>query len=345
MRRNILLFILPALSACITGSQPAHERDQRLVREIAQQQRWTGEAVAGRPAAEELDAVRGGDADAVSDARKRFRRLLMAVDRTVWIREAEVRALREVQGDAIAEDEAVAGFDRAGRQRADALAAADDLAKALADSKSKRAISLDELRRALLTIQKAQESEQRLARELGRAGRSADAPLTLQRLSAATNSRGRYFVDATVRYLSNHPDERYGLDSWASQLSNEKSQIRAALADADANRPPPAPAPAPRNEKVPTIGSAGDDLERSDAPPPTMGPSAAPAQLSISGDAKRLIDKRGTPKAILTREGGLFALRYDEERPCGIDRCESTVDYLFDSSGKLVRDEVVSQKK
>jgi hypothetical protein len=341
MRRNILLLALPALSACITGSQPAHERDQRLVREIAQQQRWTGEAVAGRPAAEELDAVRAGDADAVSDARKRFRRLLMAVDRTVWIREAEVRALRDVQGDAIAEDEAVAGFDRAGRQRADALAAADDLAKALGDSKSKRAISLDDLRRALLTAQKAQESEQRLSRDLARAARSTDAPLTLQRLTAATSSRGRYFVDATVHYLTNHPDERYGLDSWGSQLSNEKSQIKAALADADANRPPPAPAV--RNEEVPTIGSAGDDLERSDPMPPPA--PVAPAQLSVAGDAKKLIDKRGTPKAILTREGGLFALRYDEERPCGIDRCESTVDYVFDSSGKLVRDEIVSQKK
>jgi hypothetical protein len=343
MRRNILLLVFPALTACITGSQATHERDQRLVREIAQQQRWTGEAVAGRPAAEELDAVRAGDADAVSDARKRFRRLLMAVDRTVWIREAEVRALREVQGDAIAEDEAVAGFDRAGRQRADALVAADDLGKALADSKSKRAISLDELRRALLTVQKAQESEQRLSRDLARAGRSTDAPLTLQRLSAATASRGRYFVDASVRYLSNHPDERYGLDSWAAQLSNEKSQIRAALADADANRPPEAPAP--RNEEVPTIGSAGDELERSDAPPPTSGPSAGPAQMSIAGDAKRLIEKRGTPRSILTREGGLFALRYDEQRPCGIDTCDSTVDYVFDSTGKLVRDEVVSQKK
>ena len=341
MRRNILLLTLPALSACITGSQPAHERDQRLVREIAQQQRWTGEAVAGRPAAEELDAVRAGDPDAVSDARKRFRRLLMAIDRTVWLREAEVRAVREAQGDALAEDEAVAGFDRAGRQRADALAAADDLAKALADSKSKRAISLDELRRALLTVQKAQESEQRLSRELSRSGRSTDTPLALQRLTAATSSRSKAFVDATVRYLTNHPDERYGLDSWASQLANEKSQIRAALADADANRPPQPPAG--HNDEVPTIGSAGDDLERSDAPPP---PTAAPAaQLSVAGDAKKLIDKRGTPKAILTREGGLFALRYEEERPCGIERCESTVDYVFDSSGKLVRDEIVSQKK
>ncbi|MFL5378546.1 MAG: hypothetical protein ACJ787_11555, partial [Myxococcales bacterium] len=194
MRRTILVLIVPALSACITGSQPAHERDQRLVREIAQQQRWTGEAVAGRPAAEELDAVRSGDADAVSDARKRFRRLLMAVDRTVWIREAEIRAIRDAQGDAIAEDEAVAGFDRAGRQRVDALVAADDLAKALADSKSKRAISLDELRRAMLTVQKAKESEQRLSKDLAKAGRSQESPGALTRLTASTGSRGTVFV-------------------------------------------------------------------------------------------------------------------------------------------------------
>jgi hypothetical protein len=341
MRRNILILALPALSACITGTQPAHERDQKLAREIAQQQRWTGEAVAGRPAPDELDAVRAGDADAVSDARKRFRRLLMAVDRTVWIREAEVRALREAQGDALAEDEAVAGFDRAGRQRVDALAAADDLGRALADSKSKRAISLDELRRAILTVQKAQDSEQRLSRDLSKAGRSAEAPLALTRLTASTGPRSKIFIDASVRYLMNHPDEQYGLDSWSPQLASERSQIRAALADAEANRPP---APAARSDEVPTIGSAGDDLERAEPAPPPM-PNVGSQQLSVVGDAKKLIDKRGTPKAILTREGGLFALRYDEERPCGIDRCESTVDYVFDSNGKLVRDEIVSQKK
>src|SRR5256885_13244194 len=109
MRRNILLLVLPTLSACITGPSATHERDQRLVREIAQQQRWTGEAVAGRPAAEELDAVRAGDADAGSDARKRLRRLLMAVDRTAWIPEAGVPAPRQGPGDAIAQDEAAAG--------------------------------------------------------------------------------------------------------------------------------------------------------------------------------------------------------------------------------------------
>jgi hypothetical protein len=303
--------------------------------------------VAGRPAQDELEAVRSGDADAVSDARKRFRRLLMAIDRTVWIREAEVRALREAHGDALAEDEAVAGFDRAGRQRVDAFGAADELAKVLADSRSKRAISLDDLRRALLSAQKSQESEQRLARDLARAGRAPDAPLSLQRLTASTVPRTRVFVDATVQYLTNHPDEQYGLESWGGQLANERAQIRAALADAEANRPPAAAAPAiappaqppvpSGNETITNMGSAGDDLEHSEP--------AGPQQMTVAGDAKKLIDKRGTPKAILTRNDGLFALRYDEDRPCGIDRCETTVDYLFDASGKLVRDEVVSQKK
>src|SRR5205814_509487 len=136
----------------------------------------------------------------------------------------EVRALREAQGDALAEDEAVAGFDRAGRQRADALAAADDLAKALADSKSKRAVSLDELRRALLSVQKAQESEQRLSRDLSRSGRSTGAPLARQRRTPATASRSNCCVEATVGYLSNDPCEStvdYVCDSWGRLVRDE----------------------------------------------------------------------------------------------------------------------------
>ena len=97
MRRNALIFILPALTACITGPQPAHERDDRLTREIVQQQRWTAEAVTGRPTQDELDAVRAGDPDAVADARKRFKRLLAALDRTAWIREAEQSGIDRLQ--------------------------------------------------------------------------------------------------------------------------------------------------------------------------------------------------------------------------------------------------------
>jgi hypothetical protein len=67
--------------------------------------------------------------------------------------------------------------------------------------------------------------------------------------------------------------------------------------------------------------------------------------MKVAGDAKKLLARRGPPASILLRPDGLFALRYSEKRPCGVDECDSTVDYLFDASGRLVRDEVISQKK
>jgi hypothetical protein len=67
--------------------------------------------------------------------------------------------------------------------------------------------------------------------------------------------------------------------------------------------------------------------------------------MKVAGDAKKLLAKRGPPASILLRPDGLFALRYAEKRPCGVDECDSTVDYLFDASGRLVRDEVITQKR
>src|SRR3989440_3454531 len=51
------------------------------------QQRWTREALAAKPPPDELREVRDGDAEAVADTRKRFRRLVTAIERTTWIRE------------------------------------------------------------------------------------------------------------------------------------------------------------------------------------------------------------------------------------------------------------------
>jgi hypothetical protein len=65
--------------------------------------------------------------------------------------------------------------------------------------------------------------------------------------------------------------------------------------------------------------------------------------LPITGDARRLFLKRGAPLRISVREDGTLALRYEEQRPCGIDSCRTTVDYVFDGSGKLLRDEVVGR--
>src|SRR2546428_4123161 len=103
MRRSVLILGALASAACVVDSHqarpmepnpPAPDRSREALGEIERQQRWMGEALAGRPAADELQAVREGDADAVSDTRKRFRRLLTAVERATWIRETVPEGLR-----------------------------------------------------------------------------------------------------------------------------------------------------------------------------------------------------------------------------------------------------------
>jgi hypothetical protein len=69
--------------------------------------------------------------------------------------------------------------------------------------------------------------------------------------------------------------------------------------------------------------------------------SEAPGPVQVSGDLRRLLTRRGPPLLIAQRPGGLTAFRYREERPCGVDRCTVTVDYLFDSAGRLMKSEVV----
>src|SRR6266849_4462927 len=244
MRHSVLLLLgTLALPACVAESQqarpvepgpgPGPDRSQETLREIDRQRRWTADALAARPPADELEAVRDGDADAISDTRRRFRRLLTAVERATWIRETVPEVLRA----SASPDRLVAAFDGAGRDRNEALAAADASARALAGSRSRNAISLEELKRALQVAHLARQSEQRLAANLGRA-----AP-------------------------------------------------------------------------------------------------AGPVQ--VSGDLKRLLSRRGPPLSIGQRSDGLTAFRYREQRPCGVDRCTVTVDYLFDSQGHLMRSEVV----
>ena len=86
MRHSIPLLLGTLAAACVTESQRARpsqpgpaaapDRSQETLREIERQRRWMADALAARPPADELDALREGDADAVSDTRKRFRRLL-----------------------------------------------------------------------------------------------------------------------------------------------------------------------------------------------------------------------------------------------------------------------------
>jgi hypothetical protein len=310
---------------------------------MVQQERWAGEAVAGRPSPDELEAVRSGDRDAVADARKRWRRLLSAVERTTWIREAAPEALRAAQGDAQAEQEVISTFERAGREREEALAAAGELARALAQSSARNALSLEELRKALLTTRSARESEQRLAAQLARGVAADGGSGAVQRLAPASVTIPKPFIDATAAYLAAHPGQEKALDGWPSQLAEERTQIRAALANREVTGAAPRPA-TDAGSAEPADAGPGDAIaaDGSDEAGSTADWSR---ELKVAGDAKKLLARRGPPASILLRADGLFALRYEEKRSCGVDQCDSTVDYLFNATGKLVRDEVVSQKQ
>jgi hypothetical protein len=358
MRHSIFVLGTLALAACVTEShqprppQPAPiagpDRSQETLREIDRQRRWAADALAARPPADELDAVRDGDRDAIADTRKRFRRLLTAVERATWIREAVPEVLRGSSDP----DRLVAAFDATGRDRNDALSAADATAKALASSRAGNAISLDELRRSFQVSRAARESEQRLAGNLGRAARQGAPGDPLQRLTTVPMPPQPPFVEATARYLAAHPGQDRALDSWPPQLAEERGEIRAALADLRLPQPESAdagmgePAAGMDDEEaepiIPGLDAGTPDagsVAATDGGPAAPGEAAGPVQ--VSGDLKRLLTRRGPPLLIAQRPGGLTAFRYKEERPCGVDRCTVTVDYLFDSAGRLMRSEVV----
>jgi hypothetical protein len=358
MRHSVLLLGTLAAAGCLAESHQARppqpgpvaapDRSQETLREIDRQRRWAADALAARPPADELDAVRDGDKDAIADTRKRFRRLLTAVERATWIREAVPEVLR---GSA-EPDRLLAAFDAAGRDRNEALSAADAAARALATSRAGNAISLEELRRALQVSRVARESEQKLSGNLGRAARQGAGGDPLQRLTTVPMPPQPPFVEATARYLAAHPGQDRAMDSWPPQLAEERSEIRAA--EADLRLPQPESADAGMAE--PAAGLDDEEGEPIipglDAGPPdggavaaadggTPASSEAPGPVQVSGDLRRLLTRRGPPLLIAQRPGGLTAFRYREERPCGVDRCTVTVDYLFDSAGRLMKSEVV----
>src|SRR5712664_734277 len=204
MRHSVLLLGTLATAACVAESRQAHppesaapDRSQEAPREIERQRRWTADALAARPPADELEAVRRGGADAISDTRKRYRRLLTAVERATWIRET----VPEVMRGSVNPDRLVAAFEGAGRDRNEALATAEATAHALAGSRSRNAISLEELKRALQAARGARESEQRLAANLGRAARAGPGPDPLQRLATVPMPPQPPFVEAPALYL------------------------------------------------------------------------------------------------------------------------------------------------
>src|SRR5258706_11574877 len=127
MRR--ICFILLLLSAgCIAGSA-AIQRGDRLLRELAREERWARQAIDARPAKDQLESIRGGDYGSVGAARKEFVKLVQAVDRATWIRDASAELLREDH-----DPELVRQFDPAGALRIDAPNPADQLASALSQA-------------------------------------------------------------------------------------------------------------------------------------------------------------------------------------------------------------------
>src|SRR5438067_4423611 len=382
MQRSALLFIVFAVAGCLTDTRqtrpsdspppvavepsraleappepaqrplpPVPDRSRQVLEEIQRQQRWTRDALAAKAPADELRDVRDGDAEAVADTRKRFRRLVTAIERTTWIRDNAAAALRG-GGEP---DRLVAAYDQAARDRNEAFAAADATARALAESRARNAISLDELRRALQDARRARQSEQKLAANLGRAPASQPnaSPDPLQRLRTVPMPPEPPFIAATARYLSAHPSEERALDSWPSQLTDERVQVRASLAQlhgADGGTADLGPADDDETlalEGEPDSGAdagtaAAPDSE-SVAPDADAGAAArgGTGAVQVSGDLKRLLARRGPPLRIAQRPDGLTAFRYTEKRPCGVDQCIVSVDYLFNPSGRLVRSEVV----
>src|SRR3954468_12730771 len=297
MRRTLTAMLLCA--GCITGTASA-PRDDRVLRALSRQERWSQDAVAQRPTAEQLDAIRASDYAAVGRGRAELKRLLQAVDRGTWIRDTTVELMRDDNDPRLLQQ-----FDRAGRIRTDALQGADEVAGALADSKG--GLTLADLRPGFEALHKAQASEERIARTPPRQG--------MPRLAPAPVPIPRPLIVPAARLLSPSPELTRELDRFPP---DDAAKIRAQAGDLDRGReeqrrtevaaPPPA--------QEPPMPPPGDPRE-AEAPSTT---------LSIANDAASLIARR-PPRSITLREDGLFALAYDD------------ADYLVDPQGKLVRKE------
>ncbi|HUJ26944.1 MAG TPA: hypothetical protein VLW85_13050 [Myxococcales bacterium] len=307
MRRMVFAALAVSLGGCIvTGGRPMENdfRDDRVSRQISQQERWAQQALESRPTQDQLDRIRSGDQAAVNAGRKELNRLIQAIDRGTWMRDAAAEMLRDEPDPQLVQD-----FDRGGRLRTQAIQAADQLASALADTRG----GLDQatLQRAFASLQKAQASDDAAARQPPRAG---------QKLAPAPIPSPRPFTDAAAKLAAGNPDAGKQLE--AQLPPDEATKLRAKAADmareqeeqkrAEADNQPPPPAP---GMPAPT-GSGGGEIE-------AQAPSNT---LSISNDVANMIAKR-PPRSITLREDGLFELLYDDAA------------YLFDPEGKLIRKE------
>ena len=307
MRRNLFALTLLLGSGCIAGTA-AVERDDRVLRELARQERWAQQAIDARPTREQLDSIRGSDYGSVGAARKELQKLILSIDRGTWVRDTTAEMLRDDPND----PQLLQEFDRGGKLRIAALQGADELADALAEAHG--GLTIADLRPGFEALRKAQASEDRLSRLAG--------PL---KLAASPIPVPQPFLDAAAKLLDQNPDMVKDLDKLPPQ---DATKIRAKLSDLDrgkeeqkrAAEPPPAVV---ENDKAPLPPPAASPGEREAEAPSTT--------LKIAGDAASLIAKK-PPRSITLREDGLFALSYDD------------ADYLVDPNGKLVRKEQPAQR-
>jgi len=306
MRR--MVFALGLCSGCLVAGRPMERdlRDDRVARQISQQERWAQQALDARPSPDQLERIRSGDPSAVAAGRKELQKLVQAVDRGTWVRDTAAELIREDGDAALAQD-----FDAGGRLRADAMQAADTLAGALADAPG--GLTAADLRSALEALRKAQASEDALAKQPPKASGV--------KLAAAPIPAPRPFTEAAAKMASADPDAAKQLE--AQLPPAEVTKMRAKAADLEReeeerkrSQPAEPQPPAPAAPGTPAPGGAMAETE-------AQAPSTT---LTIGNDAASLMAKK-PPKSITLREDGLFQLSYDDG------------EYLVDPDGKLVRKE------
>ena|SRR5216684_1237583 len=298
MRIPFLLLIVGA--GCIAG-RTYSEGEDRLLREISRQQRWAQQALEAKPNPDLLERIRNSDYEAVGAARKELRRLIAAVERGTWVREAAAAALEQDHDPQLMQE-----FDRAGRVRRDALLAADELAEALAEAHG--GLTIGDLRPGFEALRKARQSEDALAKQ------AAAAKPGAPRLAPAPLPVPEPFIEAAAKLVHAHAELAKELDRLPPE---DAARIRARLGDLERQKEEQ------KREAAPATAAAA-------APPPAPAEAEAPAPsdtLNIANDAADLIKKKGPPRSITLRPDGLFGLKYDE------------ANYLVDPEGKLVRTE------
>jgi hypothetical protein len=304
---RLVLFAILIAAGCIHDS-PAPQRDESALRLVYQQDRWANQALAARSTPAQLEAIRSSDYNAVGRGRGDLKRLIQAIDRGTWIRNTTAELMAQDQDPELAKI-----FDRAGRTRAGAVQAADEVAAALAEAKG--GLTIGDLQPGFDAMRKARASEDRLVRLPPRSNgiRLVPAPLPLP----------RPFVAPAARLVAANPELTRELDRLAPQ---DAAQIRARLADVDRERAEP------KGSEMPAGVPALAPPVIQDVPPPEPKEAEAPSPtLTIANDAAALMAKR-PPRAITLREDGLFELSYDD------------ASYLVDPRGKLIRKEPAAPK-